>query len=81
MATRRQVFLAGALAALSVAYAHAQTRRAKIGLLGSRPQAQSIYGSGIVRGFADLVTGINIYECSSELFCLGPRLTPIKVAC
>jgi hypothetical protein len=48
MTTRRQFLLAGALGALNTRYsaAQAQTRSTRIGLLGARPLAGSVYGGG-----------------------------------
>ena len=52
--TTRRGFLAGILSAAIPASVFAQSRRAKIGLLGARPLAESVYAGGIVRGFTDL---------------------------
>jgi hypothetical protein len=48
MTTRRQFLLVGTLGTLNTRYsaAQAQTRPAKIGLLGARPLAESVYGGG-----------------------------------
>jgi putative tryptophan/tyrosine transport system substrate-binding protein len=54
MTTRRQVLLAGALGALDIPRLHAQTKQAKIGVLGARSMAESVYAGGIVRSFAEL---------------------------
>jgi ABC-type uncharacterized transport system substrate-binding protein len=51
---RRDVLLTSALGATVPFKVFAQSRPAKIGLLGSRPLAESVYAEGIVRGFADL---------------------------
>jgi putative ABC transport system substrate-binding protein len=51
---RRQLLLASALSALVPLGGFAQPRPAKVGLLGARPLAESVYAGGIVRAFAEL---------------------------
>jgi putative ABC transport system substrate-binding protein len=50
---RRQLLLAGAFGAIVPLRGVAQSRSAKIGLLGARPLSESVYAGGIVRAFTE----------------------------
>src|SRR5918999_4629034 len=54
METRRRFLIASALGALSVRYAAAQGRQAKVGMLSARSLAEAVYAGGVVRRLAEL---------------------------
>jgi putative ABC transport system substrate-binding protein len=51
---RREFLLASALGAITPGLSFAQSRPAKVGFLGPRPLAESVYAGGIVRRLAEL---------------------------
>jgi len=54
MTTRRQFLKVGAIGTLAPAFAFAQSRPVKIGMLGPVPLARSVYSPGVVRRLAEL---------------------------
>jgi ABC-type uncharacterized transport system substrate-binding protein len=54
MTTRRRFLIASSLGALTPAWALAQTRPVKVGILLARPLTQSFYGPGIVQRLSEL---------------------------
>jgi putative tryptophan/tyrosine transport system substrate-binding protein len=54
MTTRRQFVLVSALGVIAPSCASAQARPVRIGMLSSRPLAESLFASGIVRALAQL---------------------------